>query len=374
MAVSKIIPRGFVNLADYLNDIVSTARRSETGSVMPAIQWSARNWDPTAQELSSYGPEAGRVLGLFDYLENAPRQALLIGESTPVRQVKNPRKISITERGTGLYIPGGASRAYTNIASGQDTLAAQAAKSAFRQIPDAGREERVFQVQNAQELAKNILQDRLGPKAASYKSMLAALGESLGGDIEPLDYTYQVLTTPMETGLRAAQASQRLGPDFLDAISYIAAKNPSSATPARVLKLSEASGLNRDVVDRAINNIVGRGDDVRGVTIQDEIFRLLGREDLNPVYGDTSGMSLGKAVSKADKDRTVAAAAKAKDKIASAATMGSAANNPAARRLNQLLDQLLTPAEKAGLEYLTPEQYGEFIQTVLRERAPGWGA
>ena len=369
MAIERIIPRGFMSLSEYIDDIVGMAAKAAHGPVKSPIQWSARQWDPNAQELASYGPSAGRVLNFFDYLENAPREALLIGESAPSRLVRDASNLN-PSGGPGIYFPHQIQEVVGMQRNTAPTLAQANLGRIYGSIPQDDRAARVEASNNIRSVVNEILKSRLGlENVRGYKNTLAGIAEGLS-DVDQTRFGYQVLTTPAEAGLIAAQSAERLGPDFLNAIATIAADPRAvySVTPTRILSLANAGNFGPEVVTQAISNILGRGDTIRGVTLQDEIFKLLGKENLRQTSG-TDVSSLAKKVAQSEERMVEKLLNRNVDDYAGVPT----AKTPEVRRMNQLLNRLLTDDEKAGLQYLTPDQLGEFIQKVLRERAPGYG-
>jgi len=369
----------FLTLADYLDDIVRFGSKRAAGVLrnMPDIQWSSRR-SPAMSPLDyrDYGPNVERVWSLLDFIENAPDDALRIAARTRPRVMRNisnnpallSGKIGVQDLAPGaLYAP------VTSSGIRQDVSGLTGENLAIRQLyakladVDGPYGDRIAQAKRAEEVAGGLLSQRLNEmnyaRPDDYaRGATAALAESAADVTQGLPQGYSTLTMPLETGLRAAQAGLRYGSDYLQGLEALSSRQPDLLNPARIIRLSEVGGLNPDIVNRAISNIVARNEPIRGGSIQDEIFRLLNREDL---------------VSPVDYNRLVqsegAAKVRTREDALRRAEQSAVGTTPAERQLNRLLDQVLTSEEKAGLSYLTPEQFGEFVQKVIRERMPDLG-
>jgi hypothetical protein len=369
----------FLTLADYLDDIVRFGRNRAAGVMrnMPDIQWSGSTPPRMLSvDYADYGPNVERVWSLLDFIEQAPDDALRIAARTRPRVMRSisnhpalySGKIGVQDLVPGdLYAPTQSSVLRKEVTGASDEHIA--VKQIYAKLAELAGPEgaRVQQAKNAEGLASNLWRERLGAmrdiNPESYQRAAGtALAESAADVTQGFPQAYSTLTMPLETGLRAAQVGSLYGPDYLQGLETLSSRRPDILNPARVIRLSEAGGLNPDIVNRAISNIIARNEPIRGVSIQDEIFKLLGREDL---------------VSPVDYNRLVnaekAARVRTREATLRRAQQSAAGTTPAERQLNRILDQVLTPEEKAGIEYLSPEQFGEFVQKVIRERLPDLG-
>jgi hypothetical protein len=372
--------KAFLTLADYLDDVVRYGRNRAPGVMrnMPDINWSEMSPPVmTRADTSAYGPNVDRVWSLLDFIENAPDDALRIASRSNPRIMRNistyddivSGNVGTTNMGAGgLYAPGISSGIRQNVSGlPEEAKSVKQVYAKLAELTGAKTGGRVEQAKNAERVAANLMRDRLssmgyGNMSDSARAARAALAESALDVTERFPQAYSSLTMPLETGLRAAQVGSRYGGDYLQGLEALSVAQPNLLNPARVIKLGEAPGLNPDVVNRAINNIIARNEPIRGGTVQDEIFRLLGREDM---------------VSKTNY-RTLAESEKSGKGLTrrlemERAAASSAGTTPAERQLNRMLDQVLTNEEKAGLSYMTPAQLGEFIQQVIAERLPALG-